>query len=143
MGPSEGRGSIAVWRMMALTESRLGRSATIVAARGHLGVSVWLTAFAVLTVLSSAAVCADNSYNLHFRTLGEYLAGGTLEVSVLGIKLREDRRELQSGAFATGLLIRQRKGWKSRRERRVGRFPTKAEEEVFGYRRRRRSDNRR
>jgi S1-C subfamily serine protease len=71
----------------------------------HLGISVWLTAFAVLTVLPSSSACASHSDNPHLHSLAEYLTGRTLEAPVLGLRLREDRRELKSGASATGLLI--------------------------------------
>jgi hypothetical protein len=71
----------------------------------HLGISDWLVAFAVLTVLSSGAACAGDSYDPHLHSPGEYLAGRTLEVSVLGVRLRQARRELRSGASASGLLI--------------------------------------
>jgi hypothetical protein len=47
----------------------------------------------------------DRSDDLHLHSLGEYLAGRTLEVSVLGVLLRQARRELISGASAIGLPI--------------------------------------
>jgi S1-C subfamily serine protease len=71
----------------------------------HLGISVWLTAFAVLTVLTSNSACASHSYDPHLHSLADYLTGRTLEAPQLGLRLREDRRELKSGASATGLLI--------------------------------------
>ena len=69
------------------------------------GISVELAAFAVLTVLSSSAVCSNVSYDRHLRSLDDYLAGGILEDPLLGLTLREDRRDLKSGASAMGLLI--------------------------------------
>jgi S1-C subfamily serine protease len=71
----------------------------------HLGISVWLTAFAVLTVLTSNSACASHSYDPHLHSLADYLTGRTLEAPQLGLRLREDRRELKSGEPATGLLI--------------------------------------
>jgi S1-C subfamily serine protease len=76
-----------------------------VAGRRQIGISVSLTGFVALTLISNGAGCANHSLSLHPYSLREYLAGRTLEVSVLGLKLREARRQLISGAFATGLLI--------------------------------------
>jgi S1-C subfamily serine protease len=36
---------------------------------------------------------------------GEYIQGSVIEVSLLGLELRDDQRKLKSGAFANGLLI--------------------------------------
>jgi hypothetical protein len=69
------------------------------------GILVGLAAFAVLTVLSSSAVCSNVSYDRHLRSMDDYLAEGILEDSLLGLTLREDRRDLKSGGAATGLLI--------------------------------------
>src|SRR5215469_13912405 len=96
---------IVLRRHSSSQSQRLGRSATMLADCPHLGISVWLTAFAVLTALSSSSACAGHTYDPHLHSLGEYLTGRTLEVSVLGLRLRESRRELKSGAPATGLLI--------------------------------------
>jgi S1-C subfamily serine protease len=38
-------------------------------------------------------------------SLGEYIQGSVIEVSLLGLELRGDQRKLKSGAFANGLLI--------------------------------------
>jgi S1-C subfamily serine protease len=41
----------------------------------------------------------------HLHSLGEYVHGGVIDVSSLGLTLREDKRQLKSGASAKGLLI--------------------------------------
>lgn len=71
----------------------------------HLAVSVWLAAFAVVIVLAGGAARADDSDDPNLHSLGEYLASGTLEVPLLGMTLRPDRRELKSSESTTGLLI--------------------------------------
>jgi S1-C subfamily serine protease len=68
-------------------------------------VSVWLTALAVFIVLSNCTAHADDIYDPHLHSPREYLAGRTLEVSLLGVRLREARGRLNSGASAPGLLI--------------------------------------
>jgi S1-C subfamily serine protease len=88
-----------------LTVKRSGGQRRFVAVCRHLAISVWLAAFAVLTVVANGAAHADDSYDPHLHSLGEYLASGALEVPLLGMTLREDRGELKSGESATGLLI--------------------------------------
>jgi S1-C subfamily serine protease len=80
------------------------RSETIVAVRRHLRIWVWLDALAILAVISRGAACANDG-DPHLLSLSDYLAGGVLEDPLLGLTLREDRRDLKSGASATGLLI--------------------------------------
>jgi hypothetical protein len=100
-----------------LNTTTVRRSARILVARRYPGIWIWVGTFAALAVLSSAAR-ADNSHypHSHYPHLNSlrdylaggrlyYLAGGTLEDLLLGIRLREDRRDLKSGASATGLLI--------------------------------------
>jgi S1-C subfamily serine protease len=69
------------------------------------GISLWLATFALLTVLSTSAAYGNVSYDPRLRSLDDYSAGGILQDSLLGLTLREDRRDLKSGAIATGLLI--------------------------------------
>jgi S1-C subfamily serine protease len=87
------------------SEYRLGGQRRIVTVCRHLRIWVWLATFAILAVLLSGAAYSQDSYDPHLRSLSEYLADGTMEVSTLGITLREDRRELKSGPSVTGLLI--------------------------------------
>jgi S1-C subfamily serine protease len=76
-----------------------------------------MLAIVVAAVLPSAPAFADNnpttSYDSqsgteidpHLHSLDEYTHGGAIEVSPLGLDLREDQRELKSGAIANGLLV--------------------------------------
>jgi len=79
-------------------------------------ISVWLTAIAVLALFPSGvrpADIANTNYasqaggedDAHLHSLGEYLAGGTMDDSLLGVTLREDSRKLKTGTSPTGLLI--------------------------------------
>jgi S1-C subfamily serine protease len=83
---------------------------------GHSGFSAWIVATVLATALASAPATADNTIasnqagaaaaiDPHVRSLGEYVHSGVIEVSPLGLKLREDKRQLKSGASAKGLLI--------------------------------------
>ena len=85
--------------------------------RGHWRFSFWMISIVVARMLPSLpAVAADNaipSYeqqsgtdvdpNLH--SLDEYIHNSVVEVSPLGLKVRDDQRKLKSGAPANGLLI--------------------------------------
>jgi S1-C subfamily serine protease len=83
----------------------------------HTGFSVWLLAVVAAVALPSTPVLADGNtisspplqsnadIDPNVRSLDEYIQGGTIEVSPLGLKLRQDRRELKSGESAKGLLI--------------------------------------
>jgi S1-C subfamily serine protease len=76
----------------------------------NLRIWVWLAAFVVLCVLSSRVARAHDSEDPHLGSLGDYLAAGKfderiLKDSLIGLTLREDRRQLKSGATARGLLI--------------------------------------
>jgi S1-C subfamily serine protease len=83
----------------------------------HSGFSIWLLAIVVPGVLLSAPALAgtgtivsyqpqgSNEVDPHLHSLDEYVHGGAIEVSPLGLRLREDQHELKSGALAKGLLI--------------------------------------
>jgi PDZ domain len=83
----------------------------------HMRFSLWLLTIMVAAVLPSAPAIADenaiSSYESqgsagidpHLRSLDEYTRDSILEISLLGIQLRQDQRELKSGAAAKGLLI--------------------------------------
>jgi len=83
----------------------------------HSGFSILLPAIIVPGVLLSAPALAgtgtivsyqqqsSNEVDPHLHSLDEYVHGGAIEVSPLGLRLREDQRELKSGALAKGLLI--------------------------------------
>jgi S1-C subfamily serine protease len=83
--------------------------------RRHTGFSLWLLAVAAAAALPSTPALADgnaitssslqSNADPNVRSLDEYMQGGTLEVSPLGLKLRQDQRELKSGESAKGLLI--------------------------------------
>ena len=89
----------------------------ILAIHRHTGFLVWLLAVAATAALPSALALADGnattSYRLpsgadidpNVRSLDEYMQGGAIEVSPLGLELRQDQRELKSGESAKGLLI--------------------------------------
>src|SRR5215469_5120949 len=83
---------------------------------GHSGFAAWTLATALAVVFASASAVAGNnitSYQAggapesgpHLHSLGEYVHGGVIDVSSLGLTLREDERQLKSGASAKGLLI--------------------------------------
>jgi S1-C subfamily serine protease len=71
----------------------------------------------IVALLPSASAIADDSAiaayesqgsaenNAHLHSLNEYMDDSIIEISLLGIELCQDRRELKSGAFAKGLLI--------------------------------------
>lgn len=67
------------------------------------GISLRLSALAVLLVLSMGVASANDRYHPHLRSLNDYVAGripeeGIFEDSLLGLILREDQRYLKSGA---------------------------------------------
>src|SRR5262245_60428427 len=79
----------------------------------HSGFSAWIVATVLATALASTPATADNTIasnqagaataiDPHVRSLGEYVHSGVIEVSPLGLKLREDKRQLKSGASAKG-----------------------------------------
>jgi S1-C subfamily serine protease len=85
--------------------------------RRHTGFSVWLLAVAAAAALPSTPALADGNaitssplqsnadIDPNVRSLDEYMQGGTIEVSPLGLELRQDQRELKSDESAKGLLI--------------------------------------
>jgi S1-C subfamily serine protease len=85
--------------------------------RRHSRFSVWLLAVAAAAAMpSTPALAAGNAITSsplqsnadidpNVRSLDEYMQGGTMEVSPLGLELRQDQRELKSGESAKGLLI--------------------------------------
>jgi S1-C subfamily serine protease len=86
------------------------------AMRNHSGSSVWLLAIVIAGTLPSAeAIANDNSVSYqpqssaeidpHLHSLDEYVHSGAIDVPPLGLRLREDQRQLKSGASAKGLLI--------------------------------------
>jgi S1-C subfamily serine protease len=89
----------------------------MLAIRRHTGFSVWLLALAAAAALPSAPALADgnaitsspmqSSANIdpNVRSLDEYMQGGAIEVSPIGLELRQDQRELKSGESVKGLLI--------------------------------------
>jgi S1-C subfamily serine protease len=89
----------------------------ILVIRRHTGFSVWLLAVAAAVALPSTPAVADGNaitsspfqsnadIDPNVRSLDEYMKGGALEVSPLGLELRQDQRELKSGESAKGLLI--------------------------------------
>jgi hypothetical protein len=50
------------------------------------GISLWLAAFALLTALLSSAAYGNVSYDPRLRSLDDYLAGGILRDSLLGLR---------------------------------------------------------
>jgi PDZ domain len=73
---------------------------------------IWvsLSALAVLTLLFTGGAYANDIYHPRLHSLNDYLAGqiseqAILEDWLLGLTLREDRRNLKSGGSAPGLLI--------------------------------------
>jgi S1-C subfamily serine protease len=87
------------------------------AIRGHTGLRFWLLAVAAAAALAGAPARADPneimSYPLqggadvdpNVRSLDEYIRSGAIEISPLGLELRQDERELRSGEPAEGLLV--------------------------------------
>jgi S1-C subfamily serine protease len=83
----------------------------------HTRFSVWLLAIVIAAVLPNAAAIANDNASVSYQSkdstegdprllsLGEYIQGSVIEVSLLGLELRDDQRKLRSGAFANGLLI--------------------------------------
>jgi S1-C subfamily serine protease len=79
--------------------------------------SVWLLAIVIAAVLPNALAIASDNASVSYQSkdstegdprllsLGEYIQGSVIEVSLLGLELRDDQRKLRSGAFANGLLI--------------------------------------
>jgi len=90
---------------------------TDTAMRSHWRFSFWIISIVLARMLPNIpAIAADNavpSYqqqsgtdidpNLH--SLDEYIHNGVVELSPLGLELRDDQRKLKSGAPAGGLLI--------------------------------------
>jgi S1-C subfamily serine protease len=76
-----------------------------------------LLAIVIAAVLPNAAAIANDNASVSYQSkdstegdprllsLGEYIQGSVIEVSLLGLELRDDQRKLRSGAFANGLLI--------------------------------------
>ncbi|MBV8358570.1 MAG: PDZ domain-containing protein [Deltaproteobacteria bacterium] len=87
------------------------------AIRHHIGFSVWLLAFAAAAALPGVPALADSNaitssslqsgadIDPNVRSLDEYMQGGAIEVAPLGLELRQDQRELQSGESVKGLLV--------------------------------------
>jgi S1-C subfamily serine protease len=83
----------------------------------HSRFSFWILVVAVGGLLACIqAIAADSptsSYQTqssteadpHLHSLDEYIHSGAIEVSPLGLQLREDERKLKSGVSAKGLLI--------------------------------------
>jgi S1-C subfamily serine protease len=83
----------------------------------HTRFSVWLLAIVIAAVLPNALAIANDNAGVSYQSkdstegdprllsLGEYIQGSVIEVSLLGLELRDDQRKLKSGAFANGLLI--------------------------------------
>jgi hypothetical protein len=109
------------------------RSETIVPVCRLLRIRVWLAALAILIVISRGAACATDGQDPHLRSLDDYLAEGILEDSLLGLTLREDRRDLKSGGAATGLLIVAIREGRSRRKGRIGRSSKNGERNPFWH----------
>src|SRR5262249_50038398 len=87
------------------------------AAGSHPGLLAWLLGVLIATLIpGGTALANDNAVALyapggttiddpHLRSLNEYVRGGEIEVSLLGVGVGEDERGLKSGATARGLAI--------------------------------------
>lgn len=82
----------------------------------HSGFSAFVVAFLFATILCSAPAIADSGISSHdpggapqidphVHSLDEYVHSGVLDASPLGLTVREDRRQLKSGAEAKGLVV--------------------------------------